>query len=194
MRDLINIIEQEETVVQFREHRGSLTDSMETLQTFKTKADLVRYLQGAVNPEIEASDLEIEEYAGPDPRIGWMMTYIVLLDGMPIGFTDKLFPETIHEATSVLSEERMTWEPFSVPVTITLNLITHASSQEEAHRFVQESLSGIEINPGFGNGEQLKIDGGINAVIDHSSALRENAPSPGLGRTSRDDRSPPSSR
>lgn len=173
MRDFINIIsEAEGQSVQFREHRGSLADSVKTLQTFHTRDELVRYAASAVrpyNPYVELDDVTIEPYSDqPDERIGWSRTFVVKVAGGVFGFTDGDF------SPAALSEDKMTWQPFSIPVTITLNLITHASSQEEAHRFVQQSLSGMEIEPGFGNGEQLKIDGGINAIIDGDPALHEN--------------------
>lgn len=179
MRDLINIIsEAEGQLVQFREHKGSLSDSMKTLKTFNTLDELrlhVMEIMRTYGASISASSIVIEPYSDqPDDRIGWQRTFVVNVVGGDtqgvVGFTNGDF------SPAALAEDggKMTWQPFSIPVTITLNLITHASSQEEAHRFVQQSLSGMEIEPGFGNGEQLKIDGGINAVIDGDPALHEN--------------------
>ena len=65
----------------YREHRGSLEDSMKTIFSIKsTKKDLSQI----IGCNIE--DIEVKEY-GYDDRIGWN-TFIVLVKGIPVGFTD----------------------------------------------------------------------------------------------------------
>lgn len=70
-----------------------LADSMETVQEFESKKDLVKYLQTELNKwsvnKYDLSKITIEKYGnGIDERIGWD-TYIVHLEGYGVlGFTD----------------------------------------------------------------------------------------------------------
>ena len=75
----------------YRDHRGGLAESMETVQKLESKDDLVNYLQSKVNeydPAVDCSKIIIKPY-GYDSRINWD-THIVTLDGYGVfGFTDK---------------------------------------------------------------------------------------------------------
>lgn len=74
----------------YREHRELLADSMETVQEFQNKQELIDYLQiafGNYTP-IGIRDVTIEPYCY-DERIGWD-THIVSLKGWGVfGFTDR---------------------------------------------------------------------------------------------------------
>jgi len=77
----------------FREHKGLLCDSIETVKEFSSKEDLVKHLQNKLDiwyvGKYDLNKLIIEKYGeGIDKRIGWD-TYIVYLDGYGVfGFTD----------------------------------------------------------------------------------------------------------
>jgi len=69
----------------YRDHRGSLADSMETVREFQTGkelADCVHGLWGMTGEE----KIEVNRFAF-DKRINWD-TYIVTADGSPVGMTD----------------------------------------------------------------------------------------------------------
>jgi len=77
---------------QFRWHRGSLAQSMITIEHFDGMEGLLeiikkdRIFKALVNASEEEFTLKVEKYIH-DMRIGWD-THIVLLNGTPIGFTD----------------------------------------------------------------------------------------------------------
>ena len=71
----------------YRDHRGSLEDSMKTVvQLPATLHALAAHLNAC------PQDIEVRPYGGIDARIGWN-THIVLLCGRPAGFTN--FPVQI---------------------------------------------------------------------------------------------------
>lgn len=81
--------------MRFRFQRGTLSESMETERTFRSRAEFVRTLREHAGLWAAPSDQEFVEnldfvlYAdGPDNRIGWERTYLVTLSGSPIGFSD----------------------------------------------------------------------------------------------------------
>jgi hypothetical protein len=92
-------------VMRFRFHRGSLAESMATMQTFRSRADFVTTLRewaglhACPSAEDFVSQLGFVLYVdGPDDRIGWERTYLVTLAGGPIGFADCIpgdLPETL---------------------------------------------------------------------------------------------------
>lgn len=67
--------------VKFRLHRGSLNASMKTMVEIASVHDL-RDAIGSPHGTIE-----FKPYGGRDDRIGWDETWIVSLDGHPIGFS-----------------------------------------------------------------------------------------------------------
>lgn len=76
--------------MKFREHRGSLAESMATMVEMPDRSALVAHiakqLSGwpvAVNDEA----ITVESY-GHDDRIGWDAHIVILKDFGPIGFTD----------------------------------------------------------------------------------------------------------
>jgi len=76
---------------EYRKHRGSLSDSMKTVQEFDTRSGLVEYLQNDIDKlmpgEYNCREITIKPY-GFDRRIGWD-THIVCLDGYGVlGFTN----------------------------------------------------------------------------------------------------------
>lgn len=85
--------------MRFREHRGQLADSMETLVTVEDRAELVEHCKKLLEPysgwvdfwKIRTDELEIKPYMDrPDTRIGWDKTYIVTIPGYGVmGFTDE---------------------------------------------------------------------------------------------------------
>lgn len=78
-------------MTRFREHRGSLADSLETVVTLETRADLIAHLGRVLAPfKVTDQIVETRHYAFDD-RIGWN-TYIVVVHGHgPVGFTDGDF-------------------------------------------------------------------------------------------------------
>lgn len=83
--------------MKFREHRGHLADSMETLVEIADRAELVAHLSKILWPysfPVKDEDIEVKKYfPRADPRCGWQQTYIVVLAGYgPIGYTDGPIP------------------------------------------------------------------------------------------------------
>jgi hypothetical protein len=80
-------------MVQYRDHRRELAESMQAVQTFATKAELLDYLEhdlGRFGFAIE--ELTITPYAC-DKRIGWLDTHIVTIKDYGVaGFTDGPLP------------------------------------------------------------------------------------------------------
>ena len=85
-------------MIKFREHRGSLADSMETLTYCADRNGLIgcirRLLGEWVTGNFDAGLLRIEKYGeGIDDRNGWD-TYVVTYDGFGVvGFTDGAVEE-----------------------------------------------------------------------------------------------------
>lgn len=81
----------------FREHRGGLAESMETLVVMEDWNELAEYCKTKLSEwmfNIRIEDVSVKPYAdNPDTRIGWDKTYIVMVEGWgPFGFTDKDVP------------------------------------------------------------------------------------------------------
>lgn len=80
--------------MKYRPHRGSLSAAMaECVELPATKKALDTYLNG-YEPIVPGS-VFVEAYSGPDERIGWPETFIVLAKWnsghvAPIGFTDAM--------------------------------------------------------------------------------------------------------
>ena len=72
--------------VAYRDHRGSLRNSMSTMQRFDTEAGLREHI---VRHYGEIQTLEYE-HIGMDDRIGWD-TWYVLVNGMCVGMTNGRF-------------------------------------------------------------------------------------------------------
>jgi len=74
----------------YRDHKGSLTESMGTVQEFDTKNDLIYYLRGSLKKfgvEFSNESVQIKPYIY-DERINWN-THIVIIGGYGItGYTD----------------------------------------------------------------------------------------------------------
>jgi hypothetical protein len=60
--------------IKFRLHCGGLKESMDTVQTFKSKMELVKHIEKSYNRDIH-SDL-IFEYIGFDTRVKWETYYV----------------------------------------------------------------------------------------------------------------------
>lgn len=82
-------------MIQLREHRGGLEDSMQTLVLVADRDELVRYCLNVldmwvINPPFTAKDVHIVEYSPyADHRIGWKRTSLVLIDKWGVfGMTD----------------------------------------------------------------------------------------------------------
>jgi hypothetical protein len=82
----------------YRDHRGSLASSMATARDFRSKQELIAYLQHSLDVYGGTYDLRtitIEKYGdGIDPRTSWD-THIVTLPGFGVlGFTDRAVVDT----------------------------------------------------------------------------------------------------
>ncbi|CAN5951012.1 unnamed protein product [Sphagnum jensenii] len=81
--------------MKFREHRGSLDESMKTLVLLFDRAALVKHIHDLLYPwniDVEDRDVKVERYNNGrgDPRIGWGDLYIVTVkDFGVIGWTDE---------------------------------------------------------------------------------------------------------
>ncbi len=69
----------------YRDHRGSLADSMSTVQQMDSIEDLETHLS-KVYKQPSVGIITVEPYVY-DKRVGWN-TYIVCVDGRAVGFTD----------------------------------------------------------------------------------------------------------
>ena len=82
--------------MRFREHRGGLAESMDTLVTFhppNERDKMIAYIRGLLWPFdhlVIAKDVKLRQYTPDgDKRIGWDQLYIVTLEGYGVvGFTD----------------------------------------------------------------------------------------------------------
>ena len=81
--------------MKFRETRGTLAESMETMVELPDRASLIEHVQDILDricPEKQdASRIEITLHRSePDCRIGWKQTSLVTLEGWGVlGFTDS---------------------------------------------------------------------------------------------------------
>lgn len=74
-------------MIKFREHRGSLNDSMETLKEFKNSESLIKYLK----KKFHVNGVKSRLYSEHNPSNGWKETHIITVDPGPgvLGFSDK---------------------------------------------------------------------------------------------------------
>lgn len=72
----------------YREHRGSLVDSMKTVREMATFSELENHIQRIYGP----GEIIVTEYCY-DGRIKWK-THIVSLDGRAVGFTNSFVSAT----------------------------------------------------------------------------------------------------
>lgn len=75
----------------YRDHRGSLADSMKTVREYKSKSELISHLQSELDKyfagKYDCNKITIKPY-GFDERIGWN-THMVHLQGYGVfGFTN----------------------------------------------------------------------------------------------------------
>ena len=78
--------------MKFREHRGSLDDSMKTLVEVKDREELMAHLVRILEPwptapPVTAETVKIEPYIY-DYRLGWDSYIVTLKDYGVLGFTD----------------------------------------------------------------------------------------------------------
>ena len=80
--------------MRFREHRGSLADSIKTLVELQDRTDLLRHCRRLLDPwhyRFYEDQFHVEHYCGRDTRLdpSWEDTHIVTIDGYGVmGFTD----------------------------------------------------------------------------------------------------------
>lgn len=80
--------------MRFREHRGGLAESMETMVVVDGKKGLVAHIQKLLKPysvAVADSDVAASLYGSSgDQRIGWEKVYVVTVKGYGvIGFSDS---------------------------------------------------------------------------------------------------------
>lgn len=80
--------------MQFREHRDTIAESIDTIVTLKDRQALVEHCQKFLAPlgiQFEPDALTLTYYSDiPDTRVGWERTYIVIIEGHGvIGFSDS---------------------------------------------------------------------------------------------------------
>lgn len=80
--------------VLFREHRGGLAESMETVREMPTEHALRLYAASIAG--VSPADIVIESYGGPDARIGWPDVQVVAVRraglDRALGFLSRPFP------------------------------------------------------------------------------------------------------
>jgi hypothetical protein len=79
--------------MKFREHRGQLEDSLETMVELADNDALWAHIRNLLRPyDFEVTMISTILYLDkPDERIGWPETYIVKVAGYGvIGFTDEI--------------------------------------------------------------------------------------------------------
>jgi hypothetical protein len=84
-------------MIKFREHRGSLEESIKTLKEFKTKEELLDFLNKKFKVAIHKinSNPYFQHY---DRHADWKETYIITINsGGVLGFTDKPITEPTTE-------------------------------------------------------------------------------------------------
>lgn len=79
--------------MKFREHRGGLAESMETVVNLVGRKELVEHTHKLLwlwGVDVRDEDVKVEKYTdNGDARIGWSEVYIVTLTGYGVvGFTD----------------------------------------------------------------------------------------------------------
>lgn len=78
--------------MKFRQHRGSLADSMKTVVELPDRAALLAHCRALLLPyqfEFPDAALHVERY-GPDARSGWDSQSLVTIDGYGVmGMTDS---------------------------------------------------------------------------------------------------------
>lgn len=72
--------------MQFRLHKGSISESMRTVKFVENKSDIAKIFNDTFNANIIGDDLIVKKYAY-DHRINWD-TYIVTHKGSVVGFCD----------------------------------------------------------------------------------------------------------
>ena len=74
-------------MIKFREHRGSLNESMETLKKFENSESLIKYLK----KKFHVNGVKSKLYSEHNPSNGWKETHIITVDPGPgvLGFSDK---------------------------------------------------------------------------------------------------------
>lgn len=63
-------------MIKFREHRGSLEESMKTVQEFSSRKDLIEHISKRFDPYEIYSDIKFE-HVGFDSRVGWDTYYVL---------------------------------------------------------------------------------------------------------------------
>lgn len=77
--------------MQFREHRSTVTESMETMVTLPDREALIRHIQERLPEHCRSSASQITVapyYKTLDARTGWEKTYMVTIPEGIVGFTD----------------------------------------------------------------------------------------------------------
>lgn len=78
--------------MKIRKHRGSLADSIETMQEIEPTIEAIAAYLNKDNTvpysDQELKTLQLYPYGGKDDKLGWDKTYIVLIVGNAVAFTD----------------------------------------------------------------------------------------------------------
>jgi len=74
-------------MIKYRPQRGSLIEAMKEYVELPDRAALEAHVLKTWSAT--QGPVEIKPYCGADDRIGWDATFIVLVGGTPVGFTDK---------------------------------------------------------------------------------------------------------
>ena len=80
-------------MIKYRNHRGSLAESMETAQEFETMDEMRAYVAKSLHPfyvEVTKENFHSKFYCEEDRRIGWTPVCLVTVNGFGVvGWADK---------------------------------------------------------------------------------------------------------
>jgi hypothetical protein len=81
-------------MINFREHRGSLGDSMRTAIVLDNREEVVAHIANLLRPYcvIKSEDVSFKPY-GYDPRIDWQTLIVSVKDYGVVGFARELNEE-----------------------------------------------------------------------------------------------------
>lgn len=76
--------------MQIRMHKDSYIDSLATIKEIDNNiSEVADYFTEQYCMDIKEELLKIKEYS-IEPKVNWGRNYIVLYDGIPLGFTDEM--------------------------------------------------------------------------------------------------------
>ena len=79
-------------MIRFRDHRGTLADSIRTTQDFESVDALAIHIAEAIGFPVAATDLEFAPF-GDDSRIGWFNQRVVIIKNLGVAGFALFLPQ-----------------------------------------------------------------------------------------------------